>query len=406
MLGNMAQQGLAFATVLIVARLLQPDEFAVVRVALAYVAVATVVASGGLTAPILRYCADNRFDDMARRILLGVGLRRMIGVALVTLVVLLALIAVRQAGGVESSVFTMYAFQLPGLAAVSILLVYLQAIQEFKLMSAYQVVIRMLALMVTGAATYGFGLNGLLMSSLLVAYLGCVPLILMARPVFRPDKAVGIPADFSHLAAFGATGTLITAVGQYSDMILLDIVQVERSDVAVYSLATIFFFSAVAVGGAVQGIATPAFTALIDQPRRFRRQLHRWSGLLALAGVPVAVVNTLLAWAVERYFLGSQYDGLASVVALLMVKFCLWCTYAIGGAALVGIGAIRVGTSIALITTALAIVIGYPLCQHYGIWGAAWTQVLVALVSTVLVWRVIRMETRSMVDQSISGEVG
>lgn len=404
-LGNAAQQAFGFATVLVIARLLDPGEFGIVRVALAYVAVATVVAAGGLTAPVLRYCADNAFDGTARRGLLGLALKRMLTVALTTLGILLLLIAAKPADPLESSVFGAYALQLPALAATSLLGVYLQAERRFKLMAYFPVATRFMALAVTAGATYFHGLPGLLVSSLALTYLACVPLLLATRPAWRPIGALRIPADFSSLAFHSVTGSLITVVGQYADLILLDVTGVDKEQVAVYSLATIFFFSAVAVGGAAQGIATPTFTALLNQPQRFRAQLLKWSGLLSAAAIPLAAISVLVAWIVEVYFLGPRYQHLSLFVGLLMIKFCLWCTYAIGGAALVGIGAIRLGTGIALVTTALTIGIGYPMSVQHGIWGIAWTQVFVALASTVLVWGAIFVEIRRLFERKQSGGV-
>ena len=85
MIANIAQQVLGFLGVLVLAKLLPPDEFALVRIAMAYVAVATILGAGGLTAPILRYCADPAFNAEGRRHLLGAGLRRLALVSAATL---------------------------------------------------------------------------------------------------------------------------------------------------------------------------------------------------------------------------------------------------------------------------------------------------------------------------------
>lgn len=399
MASNLAQQAIAFLTVLIIAKLLPPDEFALIRVALAYVAVAAVVAAGGLTAPILRYCADNSFTTLGRQTLLGIGFRQLLLISSATVFVALLLVLVRYSEAKTRMVFSAYALQLPALAAASLLYVYLQAVQQFKILSAYLVATRMVTLVVTATATYVYGLTGLLMASLVVAYLTCVPLVAASRPAFKTVAEISLPSDFARLARYSVFGTLITAVGQYSDLMILDLVGVEKRDIAVYSLATIFFFAAVGIGGAVQGIATPSFTALIDDPLRFRQQLRRWSAMMSLAGIPVAALLVVLAFAVETWFLRGQYSGLGLVLMLLMIKFCLWCTYAVGGAALVGIGAIRQGTWIAIVTTSVAIAIGYPLCTRFGIWGAAWTQIIVAVISTILVWWIIAIEVRALTQR-------
>lgn len=394
MLSNVAQQGVAFVTVLVVARYLAPEEFAMVRLALAYVAIATVLAVGGITAPVLRYCADVALQDEDRRSFLGVSVRRVVVISFVVLGAALAWVVWWPEDPVQAKVFAAYALQLPGLAVASLVLVYLQAVQRFKALAFYQVAIRLAALILSVGAVVVWGLHGLLVAAGLVAYLSCVPMLALARPQWRPAVSFQVPKDFSSLAFYSVFGTVVTAIGQYADLIILDVTGVPKAAIAVYSLATVFFFAALAVGGAVQSVATPMFTGLIHDPELFQRRLVRWSVLLALVAIPVSLGLVGLAWVVETRFLGSNYAGLSGLLAILMLRFFLWSIFAVGGAALVGVGAIRQGAWIATLTTILSVAIGFPLCEQYGVYGAAWTQVLVGLVSAVLVLSVVRHEIR------------
>jgi O-antigen/teichoic acid export membrane protein len=392
MVANVAQQTAAFLTVVLVAKFLPPEEFALVRIALAYIAVATILAAGGITAPILRYCADTMFSRIDRQVLLAFGLRRVTFLSLFVSICALALVAGLVADETQALVYAAYALQLPGLALASVLLVYLQAIQEFRTMAMLQIGIRFATLVVSVVAVYLYGLGGLLVSALALAYLVCVPLLALSRPWFDSHRKVAVPQDFSKLALYSVMGTAVTALGQYVDLIMLDIVGVGKAAIAVYSLATVFFFAAVALGGAVQSVATPMFTALIRDPTMFRERLLRWSLLLTACAIPFSLALVLLAKAVETWFLGSSYAGLSEVLSILMLKFILWSTIAVGGAALVGVGAIRQGAWLAVVTTVLTVAIGLPLCARYGIHGAAWTQALVGLLSAMLILLVLRAE--------------
>lgn len=400
MLSNVAQQGVAFLTVLFVAKFLPPSEFGLVRLALAYTAVATVLAAGGITAPILRYCADSALGNEQRRSLLTVGLRRTLVFALVVSLVALGLVLSSREDAVQTSVFATYALQLPALAIASLLLVYLQAIQRFKTLAIYQVAIRFATLVVSVGAVYAYGLMGLLAATLVMAYLVCVPLLALSRPQFRPPQKVCVPTDFSSLAFYSVFGTAVTALGQYADMIILDLTGTPRADIAVYALATVFFFAALGVGGAVQSVATPMFTSLMHEPAVFRQQLLRWSVRLGIAAIPVAMTLVSVAWLVETRFLDNNYAGLSKLLAILMLKFLLWSTYAVGGAALVGVGAIKQGAGIAVLTTMVTIAIGFPLCERYGVYGAAWTQVIASLLSAIVIWWMLVVETRSLRQRS------
>lgn len=400
MLSNLAQQGVAFVTVVLVAKFLPPGEFALVRIALAYTAIATVLATGGITAPILRYCADVDISHIGRRLLLAVGIRRVLALSSALVLVVLGFVLVWPMDRVEASVYTAYALQLPGLAIASLLLVYLQAIQQFKALAIYQVAIRLATLVFSVGAVYFFGLMGWLVSAWLMAYMVCAPLLALSRPLFRAASAVDIPPDFSRLAFYSVFGTAVTALGQYADVILLDVVGVKKEMIAVYSLATVFFFAALALGGAVQSVATPMFTSLIREPVIFKERLLRWSLLLSAAAIPISIVLVVLAKVVEAWFLGSNYAGLSNILAILMLKYFLWSTFAVGGAALVGVGAIKQGAWIAVLTTILTVTVGFPLCMHYGVYGAAWTQVVVTIVSAVLIWWVLVTEIRALRHRS------
>lgn len=396
MLSNVAQQGVAFVTVLVVARYLAPEEFAMVRLALAYVAIATVLAVGGITAPVLRYCADVALQDEDRRSFLGVSVRRVVVISFVVLGAALAWVVWWPEDPVQAKVYAAYALQLPGLAVASLVLVYLQAVQRFKALAFYQVAIRLAALILSVGAVVVWGLHGLLVAAGLVAYLACVPLLALARPQWRPAVSFQVPKDFSSLAFYSVFGTVVTAIGQYADLIILDVTGVPKAAIAVYSLATVFFFAALAVGGAVQSVATPMFTGLMHDPEQFQRRLVRWSVLVALVAIPVSLSLVGLAWVVETRFLGSNYAGLSGLLAILMLKFVLWSTYAVGGAALVGVGALRQGAWIAVLGTIATIAIGLPLCTRYGVLGAAWTQVIVAVMTALLIGWVLVVEVRAL----------
>jgi O-antigen/teichoic acid export membrane protein len=396
MVANLAQQAAAFLGVLLIAKLLAPDEFALVRVALAYMGIATVLAVGGLTTPILRYCADAALSLIERRLLLTLGIGRVLVISAVVTLGALGLVWAWPMEARQASVYSAYALQLPALALASLLLVYLQAIGQFKILAYYQVAIRVVTMVLSVGAAYFYGLFGFLVATLITVYVVCVPLLTLSRPPLRGGAPLSMPADFSKLAHYSVLGAVVTALGQYADVIMLDLVGIEKKRIAVYSLATIFFFSAQAVGGAVQSVATPMFTALIREPVLFKQKLLRWSVLLSVAAIPVSVALVLLGKAVETWFLGINYAGLSSLLAILMLKFFLWSTFAVGGAALLGVGAIKQGTWIAVLTTILSLAIGFPLCKQYGVYGAAWTQVVVTAVSVPLIWWVLVLEIRAL----------
>ena len=392
---------------LAIARLLPEAEFAVVRIAQAYLAVLLIVGVAGVSAPVLRYGADPLISSTEKQQLFGHGLKITL-LASITFM-LIAFFAVFQrfpSDSIGRAVHLGYAAQLPALAMFSLSVVYLQALQRFQRLALSQLTLKLTAFCLLAGGTFLFGLQGLILSALLMTWLSAWFMLRMAPPLFTAKRPKMLPMDFNSLARYSVFGMLLTTLGQSSDLILLDVLGVNKADVGSYSLASVFFVAAGALVGTAQSVATPAFTALMNDPVEFRRQLWGWS--IGMMGAGVLVAGGLIAgvWLLKLWFFGERYSEFPALFAVLMVKFVLWSTYAIGGAAMVGIGAIKQGSWIAVVTTALAFGAGWPLIREYGVWGAALTQVLGAVATFFLVWWVIRDEVRRLERRRVTRTLG
>jgi len=390
---NIAQQGIAFLTVLAIAKILPEAEFAHVRIAQAYLAVLLIVGAAGVTAPILRYSADQGLGPLEKQRLFGHGLKIAMTASMLLMIATFAAIALRfPSASTERMVFLGYAAQLPALVALSISLVYLQGLQQFKQLALSQFALKLIALLGLVGGAYFFGLPGLVGAALAVAVFSALAMLMVAPPALARTRPSFLPTDFNSLARYSVIGMLLSALGQSSDLILLDALSVDKNAIGSYSLATVFLVAASALVGTAQSVATPAFTALMQNPALFRRRLRIWSFGMFAAGIVAAGGLLAAAWILKLWFFGARYAEFPALLSLLMIKFTLWSTYAIGGAALVGIGAIKKGSYIAAITTVLAFAASYPLIKAFGVWGAASAQVVVAVATFFLVWWVIRSE--------------
>lgn len=396
-LSNLAQQVLAFLTVLAVAKVLPEHEFAYVRIAQAYLAVMLIVGACGVTAPILRYSADANPNSLEKQRLFGHGLKiAMLASAALMATAFIVVFARYPANSIERLVFLGYAAQIPAVVALSISLVYLQGLQRFRQLAVSQFLLKAIALPCLVGGAYLFGISGFVVAALAMAVFGALAMLVSAPPVIAGHRPSFLPHDFNSLARYSVVGMLLSTLGQSSDLILLDVLHVDKNAIGSYSLATVFLVAASALVGTAQSVATPAFTKLMNDPQRFRQKLFAWSSGMFLAGVVVAVCLLGVAYALKLWFFEARYAEFPALLSLLIIKFVLWSTYAIGGAALVGIGAIKVGSYIAALTTALAFAVSYPLINRFGVWGAASAQVIVAIVTFVLIWCVIRSELEKL----------
>lgn len=390
---NILLQLLGFGATVLVAKFLLPDELAMLKTAQAYAAVAVILAGVGLTAPLLRFCADPRFDETIQQAMLRKALHTVTWVSLsVVITILLIIASVLGLEGQPARVYAIYALVLPALALTGLIYVYLQARQQFSALAKNQSMIKLASVCLVIWATYVWGLYGFLIMTVVVTYAGLVPLLRLIAVRWASKSLVVLPSGFYRMAFYGMVGTFISALGQSSDFILMDFVHTDRSEVGRYALASVFFMGAATLTGSIQAVVTPRFTALITDPKQFMSYLRGWLSKMLLLSISVACVTVLMSWILQTWFFGEKYAGFVFYLSILMLKYVIWSSYAVVGAAMLGAGVIKSGIWVAAVTTILSFVLGYPLCKWFGATGAAVVQVAVTVVTLGLILWVQKLE--------------
>lgn len=400
---NILLQLLGFGSTVMVAKFLLPAELAMVKTAQAYAAVAVILAGVGLTAPILRFCADSRFGEEAQQVMLRTALRAVAYVS--AIVVAIILLVVSGALGLDAQpgrVYALYALVLPALALTGLLYVYLQARQQFGALAKNQAVIKLASVCLVVWATYVWGLYGLLVMTVVVAYLGLLPLLRLTVVRRRPPTVViNLPLGFYRFAFYGMAGMFVSALGQSSDFILMDLVGTDRTDVGRYALASVFFLGAATLTGSIQAVITPRFTTLLADPPQFMAYLRGWIPKIVILSLAVACTTVAMGWILQIWFFGEKYVGFVDYLAILMLKYVVWSSYAVVGSAMLGAGIIKSGTWVAVATTTVSFALGYPLCKWWGATGAAVAQVSVAVLSLGLILWVQKLEFNRLFGMSL-----
>ena len=400
---NILLQLLGFGSTVMVAKFLLPAELAMVKTAQAYTAVAVILAGVGLTAPVLRFCADSRFDEEAQQTMLRTALHAVAWVSLI--VVAIILLVVSGVLGFEAQpgrVYALYALVLPALALTGLLYVYLQARQQFGALAKNQSLIKLVSVCLVVWATYVWGLYGLLVMTVVVTYVGLLPLLRLTDVRWRASTTVkNLPPGFYRLAFYGMAGMFVSALGQSSDFILMDLIGTDRTDVGKYSLAAVFFLGAATLTGSIQAVITPRFTTLLSDPPQFMAYLRGWIPKIVVLSLAVACITVSTGWILQTWFFGEKYVGFVNYLAILMLKYIVWSSYAIVGSAMLGAGIIKSGTWIAVATMIASFALGYPLCKWWGATGAAVAQVGVTVLSLGLILWVQKLEFNRLFGMSL-----
>jgi len=173
-------------------------------------------------------------------------------------------------------------------------------------------------------------------------------------------------------------------IGQYGDIYILDHFAKDRVEIGYYSLATIFFSGASQVTSTVQSIATPYFSERAHKKDWFYNQLIRNQTRMIVLSFPVATIVYIAAFLLIEIFYGSAYQTSLTYLAIMLIKYVIWSSFAIIGIALIGLGMVHYNFVAVTITTPLGLIMSYIMLQHYGVSGVAWAQVGTSIITLII----------------------
>ncbi|HEU4698108.1 MAG TPA: oligosaccharide flippase family protein [Gemmatimonadales bacterium] len=384
---NFLTQFLGFGTMLLVAKFLRPSELGDIKILQSWATLFTIAAGFGLNTAVLKFCAENRPEaervDIVRRALRMAGWTTL---ACLTVVGALAGAGVLVSSKRLAAWLVVYSAVIPFGVVTAILIVYLQALQRIRAMARAQIVIKLQSFVLIAATTWYWGFAGFITATIVAYAAGLVPLVREAgRGILRPAGGTTLPATFVHVAWFSMLANGVSTLGQNADMYLLDRLVTDRAGIGYYALATILVFAASQVTATMQTIVTPEFSQRAQDETWVRRQLVRvqWRmvGLSILVAAAVWVAASVLVPAVY----GPMYRPTLGYLALLLLRFVLWSSYAIVGAVLVALGLMRYNFLVVAVSTPIGLALTYFLIRHFGITGAAWGQIATQVVNLVLV---------------------
>lgn len=225
--------------------------------------------------------------------------------------------------------------------------------------------------------------------------MGLIPLMWQVGLQFWAAARLRHVPRFANFAIYSTLGTLVSQIGQRGDIMLLDHLVADREALGYYSLATIFVMAALQVTGSVQQIVTPYFS---EHSRDFCWVAKHWKintcRMIALS-VVVALGVFLVAAVLLQFFFPPQYIVTLSCLSVLLIKYVVYSSYAIGGAMLLGLGYMKANFICVAISTPISLIIMYFSLKEFGIngllWAAVGSSLITCAISYTIVWYVFKI---------------
>jgi O-antigen/teichoic acid export membrane protein len=395
---NFLTQFLGFGTTLLVAKLLSPVELGEIKILQSYSGLFVVLGGFGINTAVLKICSEKHDEQYKGHILRYALVRSMLCATIALgLIVLLTLTGVITSSRRLSLWLVVYSLIVPFAVVSEILTVFIQALKKIKEMARAQAVIKVQSFILIVMCTWLWGFRGFVLATISAYIVGVVPLLRQVGLKYLSTVAggvTGIPKLFSHIALFSMLANGVGLIGRYADIFILDHFVSNRAEIGYYSLATIFVLGATQVTNTVQSIATPYFSEHAGEEMWFRRQVVINQTRMAALSVMVAVLSYGVAFFFVPYFYGPAYHSTLVYLAILLIRYVVWSSYAILGVAVVGLGLVRLNFVASIICTSINLSLTYLLLQRFGIVGVAWAQTVSAGIYFFVCIVVIQMALR------------
>jgi O-antigen/teichoic acid export membrane protein len=377
MSANLFNQAIGFISSLFVVRFLRPEELAEARVIAVYVGYVQIVGSLGLATSVLTFVPRSS-EPGIRRHWLQVTLLIM-GGATAGFSILAAWLSLH--GWLMSNAHTAYWFRwslLGGLAtsATGILIAFYQAERAIRKLAGVQSVLRVMVLpVIVGGAWIG-GFIGYVVAGIAASFLMLGGLVATLPRAQRFARRVPLPIGYMGVAGLALLANFLWTVGRTVNVVVLDRVATDRVQFGCYSLAISIGMIMSLIISTIQIVAIPFFSAHHDDGEWVLLNARKWQLAGAIVGAIGAAVVFCVAAPLIKFVYGRAYAEAIAFLIPVLVAQVLLATFHIQAAALIGMNLVRVNTIVAAVVVPLSVLAAIIMASRYGVWGAAWSQVL------------------------------
>ncbi len=385
---NIAMNLLAFGSQLLVIKFLSPAEMADIKTMQSFTGVAVVLAGFGLNAAILKLCSEQRPDSERSAIFRQSLIYSFLPNLMILLVMALAArFALYSPEPRVNQWMLIFALSVPATAITALIMMYLQARKQIKLMATTQTAIRVIGLTAVVLAAYLYGFQGFVIATVTVAIAALIPLLKLVRSDLEVTAA-GLRRGFDKIwyyARWSLAANLVATVNSYLDILMLNYLIDDRVGMGYYSIATIFILGLNQVTATVQAIATPYFSEYSNDEANFMRVLRKYQKLLILLALVLTGGSIIIVpWLITALY-GASYAPAGSYFQILALRYFIWSCYALLGIAIWGIGKMKFSFYSVFSALIMSTGLSYVLIQRYGLDGAAYAQVVSYLLNLIIV---------------------
>lgn len=378
-----------FGSQFMVAWLLTPIQLGEIKIMQTYIAIAALFTTFGFNTSTLKLCSENRQDG--EKVFLFNKALKYVAVCLCVIFPLLILLI--KFGFISNDLeiikyFPYFSLSLIPLTFSGIFSNYLQSIKQFRLFSQIQMITKIISVIAVVLLTYFLGFNGYIIALILGYVLTVLYLIKSTNQINNVILVVPVVKPLStHLkyANISFITNLVTQVGMFSDVFLMNYFITDKTAVGYYSFALTILVVANIFTTTVQQISVPHLSEKASNKIEFEKIAKKYGNINVLVSLVVAFGLVLfIPFAIKLVF-GGKYDQSVPFFLILTGAWLFQNIASFEGYTLWGAGKISYNLFTYVIILFLGFIISYFLMVKFGIVGLAYGKLVTSFISIFIV---------------------
>jgi len=388
LLSILAIQGTAYAAQFVMARMLGPGDFGIVRSVEAVVAIALVFGAAGMPSLAIKSVAEAPDTGARGRVLLRL-LTLGVAVSLATAAV------VSVAGGwFFDATVTSYLRAVVWLIPISVIartaLNYYQGIKSVHRVSLLAACMSVVSLLVVVVLVARWHLAGWVLARYASEALLATTLLWTVRAVLRSRSTASAEFSYGNLLHLGmaiAGSLLVRTFIDNMGVLVMGVAGVAKSDIGYFGIASLIASALMLVPGALANLSLPAIIESLRARHLAERVAWRLLGASMAFSIPILVALLWLAPAVTPILAPAYVPGLP-VIRVLLLAVPLRVATSIAGAVLLASGRVHSTLVLNALTLGVGMTVFLAFIPRYGATGAAYGTVFMELFSSLcyLTW--------------------
>lgn len=382
---NLLIQVVGFASQLLVAGILSPEDIGRIKIIQTYLAIFSIIGGMGFSASTLKLCSENITEKEQSELFRSAILFTLIStICLYFIVVFLNLFGVFSSDKLIQWIIPLGIFPVISNSLFMVFVSYFQARKKIKLMSNLTVTNKVISIIAIIVFTYFLGIKGYY-----IAYnLSFIFMLLICFWMFRSTFSERIfPLNMRSFltthwryAKSSMTANLLSLISAYVDILLLRYFISDMQQIGFYSFALTLIVVLTIIPSTVQQITIPYFSSLANNKVEFIVAFKRYNKIL------YGIVGIILlgAWLFMPYFIhwifGGKYDESIPFFMILALGWSIRQLTQLQSGAIFGLGKIHYIVYASLISLVSNLVL-FSLALHYfGLIGSAYASIISGIV--------------------------